>query len=56
MKFIKVNITPETPPVYINSDLVELITSDGTGCVLWIGDTRYSVIQDISTILEMISY
>lgn len=57
MKFIKVNLTPDSPPVYLNSDLIEHISEnpDG-GCTLWIGSTMYRVTQDISKIMEMISY
>ena len=57
MKFIKVNLTPDSPPVYLNSDLIEQISEnpDG-GCTLWIGSTMYRVTQDISQIMEMISY
>ena len=57
MKFIKVNLSPESPPIYLNSDLIEQISEnqDG-GSILWIGSTMYRVTQDISKIMEMISY
>ena len=57
MKFIKVNLSPESPPIYLNSDLIEQVSEDKDGgSILWIDSTMYRVTQDISKIMEMISY